>query len=118
MVEFYQHFHQNYNNYRQSSERNIPRRQSTNRHFKCLHVEPNTHPFFARVWYVRHTLDINSPMIKPHVKEAIMKNEGQWPLEMMNDFECIRDALVPFRHIVSCCVMYSIFIVDCSDGVK
>jgi hypothetical protein len=72
----------------------------TKKHVTRLKVEPNTNPFFRRVWYVRHKLDVDSPLLTPDAKERIISNHGRWPIEF-NDHNVIRESLVPFRQIVS-----------------
>lgn len=69
------------------------------KHFTELDVEPSNSPFFSRVWYVRHPLDMDSPLLKPHIRQRI-SDEGKWPLEF-DHYSHIRKALLPFRHIVS-----------------
>jgi|EP01083_Nonionella_stella_P002247 hypothetical protein len=71
----------------------------TKKHVTRLKVEPNTNPFFRRVWYVRHKLDVDSPLLTPDAKERIISNHGRWPIEF-NDHNVIRESLVPFRQIV------------------
>ena len=55
-----------------------------NQIFAKLNVESLEHPFFKRVWNVRHVLDITSPLLKPEAKELIRINKGHWPEELNN----------------------------------
>ena len=55
-------------------------------------VEASDHPFFKRVWLARHTLDENSPIVKPRVRRQIRKNGGSWP-DRLNSHSGIRDSL-------------------------
>lgn len=80
-----------------NTERMVP---IMKKHFTRLKVEPSSSPFFTRVWYIRHRLDSGSPLLKTHVKERIVANDGKWPHEL-NDYSEIRNALLPFRRIVS-----------------
>ena len=65
----------------------IPRRIFSN-----LEVETPAHPFFKRVWNVRHVLDQNSPLLSVKAKEMIIENNGFWP-EALNSYEAIRENL-------------------------
>lgn len=55
-----------------------------NQIFAKLNVESLEHPFFKRVWNVRHVLDGSSPLLKPEAKELIRINNGHWPQELNN----------------------------------
>ena len=55
-----------------------------NQIFAKLQVESMEHPFFKRVWNVRHVLDANSPLLKPEAKELMRINNGHWPEELNN----------------------------------
>lgn len=57
-----------------------------------LEVESPDHPFFRRVWLVRHTLDMNSLLLKPHVRLMLQHNRGFWPKEL-NNYESIRASI-------------------------
>lgn len=63
-----------------------------------LEVEPNNNPLFSRVWYVRHTLNERSPLLKPEIRKRIITNHGRWPLGL-RDPTSIRNAL-EFRQFV------------------
>jgi hypothetical protein len=65
----------------------------------ALDVEPSRNPLFSRVWYVRHTLDEHSPLLKPEVRSRIKSNQGRWP-DDLNDPKAIRSALMEFRQVV------------------
>ncbi|OEU06882.1 hypothetical protein FRACYDRAFT_213539 [Fragilariopsis cylindrus CCMP1102] len=52
--------------------------------FAKLHVESQEHPFFNRIWNVRHVLDQTSPLLRPEAKELIRFNNGHWPNELNN----------------------------------
>eukprot|EP00536_Pseudo-nitzschia_multiseries_P006985 jgi/Psemu1/324552/estExt_fgenesh1_pg.C_1560005 len=53
-----------------------------NQVFAKLMVETMEHPFFNRVWNVRHVLDESSPILKEEAKNLIRINEGHWPEEL------------------------------------
>ena len=57
-----------------------------------LEVESPDHPFFRRVWLVRHKLDSNSLLLKPYVRLLVERNGGYWPSEL-NNYESIRASL-------------------------
>ncbi|KAI2494538.1 hypothetical protein MHU86_19997 [Fragilaria crotonensis] len=65
---------------------------ASKRVFSKLEVETPDHPFFKRVWTVRHTLDCESPILADDAKEAIRLNHGFWPREF-NDAQCVRACL-------------------------
>jgi len=64
-----------------------------------LEVEPSNNPLFSRVWYVRHILDENSPLLKSEIRNSIVLNHGHWPHEL-RDPTSIRNALMEFRQVV------------------
>jgi len=57
--------------------------------FAKLEVNSMEHPFFKRVWIVRHILDHNSPLLKQEAKELVRLNGGHWPLEL-NSADAVR----------------------------
>ena len=52
--------------------------------FSRLEVETHSHPFMQHTWIVRHSLDEDSPILKPEIRETIQACGGQWPFEMCN----------------------------------
>jgi len=42
------------------------------------------HPFFQRVWNVRHVLDATPPLLKPEARNLMRANVGHWPEELNN----------------------------------
>jgi hypothetical protein len=60
--------------------------------FSKMLIEASEHPFFKRVWLVRHILDENSPILKPSVRRRIWRNGGYWP-EKLNSCYGIRSSL-------------------------
>jgi hypothetical protein len=65
-----------------------------------LTLDANEHPFFRRVWFGRHRLDENSPILSDVARDKIKQNGGFWPPEW-NSHQSIRDHL-HFRHILVC----------------
>ena len=65
-----------------------------------LEVECPDHPFFRRIWLVRHTLDMNSLLLKPHVRNMLRRNHGFWPKEL-NNYESIRASIAFDQILVS-----------------
>ena len=49
-----------------------------------LECEGQEHPFFKRVWILRHFLDGNSPLLMPHARILVDGNNGFWPMELNN----------------------------------
>jgi hypothetical protein len=50
--------------------------------FCSVDCETHEHPFFKRVFLIRHRLDHTSPLLKEPVREMIKANEGNWPCEL------------------------------------
>ena len=65
-----------------------------------LSLDVNEHPFFRRVWFGRHCLDQNSPLLTPAARDKIKRNGGYWPVEW-NNYWSIRENL-NFRHVLVC----------------
>ena len=60
--------------------------------FSKLEVESPDHPFFKRVWIVRHRLDQNSPLLTPQARQLVKSNFGKWP-SSINSPEGVRSAV-------------------------
>jgi hypothetical protein len=60
-----------------------------------LTLDPSSHPYFKRVYYVHHVLDYNSPLLKPSVRSKI---KNGWD-PSLSTYQDIRDSLVEFRRI-------------------
>ena len=71
-----------------------------NQIFAKVNVESLEHPFFKRVWNVRHVLDVSSPLLKPEAKELIRINKGHWP-EELNSAAAVRASIYFDRILVS-----------------
>jgi hypothetical protein len=81
-----------------SSKRNT--KPFPNQIFAKLNVESLEHPFFKRVWNIRHVLDVTSPLLKPEAKELIRINKGHWP-EELNNATAVRASIYFDRVLVS-----------------
>lgn len=55
-----------------------------------LQIETDMHPYFKRVWNIRHVLTETSPILTAKARRMIEENDGFWP-EMWNDYEAVRD---------------------------
>ena len=70
------------------------------RFFAPLDLETPTHPFFKRVWVVRHTLNENSPLLSGFARTLISENNGYWPVEL-NSHEKVRENIDFHELIIS-----------------
>jgi len=66
--------------------------------YQNLDVQTRHHPYFRRVWYIRHQLDASSPLVDPGVKRRI-RECGHWPWDL-NDHNSVRESLIQFHTIV------------------
>jgi hypothetical protein len=65
-----------------------------------LKIETDSHPFFKRVWTVRHVLDATSPLLSITARRMIDANGGFWPQEL-NNYSDVRKHLNFHEIIVS-----------------
>ena len=56
--------------------------------------------YFRRVWFGRHRLDENSPLLTPAARQRVKLNDGYWPKDM-NNYQSIKSA-IHFRHLLVC----------------
>jgi hypothetical protein len=51
-----------------------------------IKVEPESmdHPFFKRVWLIRHVLNEESPILNCNARDMLKRNNGYWPKELNN----------------------------------
>lgn len=63
-----------------------------------LEMETDSHPFFKRVWQLRHRLDAESPLLTPTARAMIQENGGYWP-KVLNEHSQIRKHL-HFKEII------------------
>lgn len=66
--------------------------------FVKVPVEADKHPYFSRVWYARHHLDENSPLLTSDARDRVKMAGGCWPADM-NNYRDIKNCL-QFRHIL------------------
>ena len=66
--------------------------------FSKLELDTPDHPFFKRVWTVRHELDVHSPLLTNNARRMIRENNGHWP-EELNNHAAVR-ASVQFDQIL------------------
>jgi hypothetical protein len=62
-----------------------------------LELEPSTNPYMKNVWYLRHTLNAKSPLLRYSVREKL-KRDGAWDAEV-NTYQDIIASLVDFHKI-------------------
>ena len=60
--------------------------------FSKLELESPDHPFFKRVWMVRHVIDQDSPLLRNHARQMVKANGGFWP-QQLNSAEAVRAAI-------------------------
>ena len=74
---------------------NVPLFQQKFHNLPCNAI---SHPYFRRIWYLRHVLDENSPLLKPEIRSKIARC-GYWPSDY-NTHEAVRNCLVHFHDII------------------
>lgn len=52
--------------------------------FAKLEIDSAEHPFFRRIWIIRHVLNHHSPLLRQEAKELVRLNGGHWPQELNN----------------------------------
>ena len=65
--------------------------------FFPLELEPSENPYMNRVWYLRHTLNAKSPLLRYSIREKL-KRDGVWDAEL-NTYQDIMASLVDFHKI-------------------
>lgn len=60
--------------------------------FTKLEVETPDHPFFKRMWVLRHELNEDSPLLKAHARQLMRMNQGYWP-KHLNTHRHVREAV-------------------------
>ena len=68
--------------------------------FSKLDIESPDHPFFKRIWTVRHVLDENSPLLRAEARHLVRQNNGYWPLQL-NNHEGVRSAVLFDQMLIS-----------------
>ena len=67
-----------------------------------LSLEPAEHPYFEKIWYVRHKLDARSPLLKASVREQLKRRGGVWTGDIPRQtltHQDIMKSLVDFHRI-------------------
>ncbi|KAL7486422.1 hypothetical protein ACHAW6_012014 [Cyclotella cf. meneghiniana] len=62
--------------------------------FHPVKFTPDSHPHFRHVWYARHVLNAESPLVKRELRDIIAR-DGKWD-EDFNSWQEIRNILNPF----------------------
>jgi hypothetical protein len=60
--------------------------------YSKLDIETDKHPFFKRMWIIRHRLDATTPLLSTEARDMINANGGFWPTEL-NDYKEVRKHL-------------------------
>jgi len=68
--------------------------------FTKLGLDAEEHPYFRRVWFGRHRLDENSPLLTPAARNRVKLAGGYWP-EDMNNYKSVKES-IHFRHLLIC----------------
>lgn len=68
--------------------------------FTKISLDADEHPYFRRVWFGRHRLDENSPLLTPSARNRVKLAGGYWPADM-NNYQSIKSNLC-FRHMLIC----------------
>ena len=66
--------------------------------FSNIKIESEVHPFFKRVWTIRHVLNAESPLLSEKASRMVKESRGLWPSEACNA-EFIRDN-VQFQQLI------------------
>jgi hypothetical protein len=66
--------------------------------FVKISFEADKHPYFSRVWIVKHRLDENSPLLTSEARSRVKMAGGHWPSDM-NNYLDIKNCL-QFRHLL------------------
>eukprot|EP00550_Attheya_septentrionalis_P012809 CAMPEP_0198306190 /NCGR_PEP_ID=MMETSP1449-20131203/58291_1 /TAXON_ID=420275 /ORGANISM="Attheya septentrionalis, Strain CCMP2084" /LENGTH=558 /DNA_ID=CAMNT_0044008739 /DNA_START=45 /DNA_END=1721 /DNA_ORIENTATION=+ len=65
----------------------------TRKLFCKLHVHAPDHPFFKRMWTIKHTLDGTSPLLTNKARKMLRQNKGcGWP-EDLNNYNAVRESI-------------------------
>ena len=43
-----------------------------------ISLSPDMHPHFSRIWYARHVLNAESPLLKREIRDEIVRDGGKW----------------------------------------
>mmetsp|Transcript_22273 Transcript_22273/g.40014 ORF Transcript_22273/g.40014 Transcript_22273/m.40014 type:complete len:619 (+) Transcript_22273:141-1997(+) len=81
-----------------ASEINDENDNKSQKVFYKLALKPSFHPYFSRVWFVRHTLDATSPLLRREVRSMIRDRSSGWD-PTLNNYQDIRECLVEFNSL-------------------
>lgn len=68
--------------------------------FTGLTLDAEEHPYFRRVWFGRHRLDEESPLLTPAARKRVRQAGGYWPSDM-NNYKSIKES-IHFKSILVC----------------
>lgn len=77
----------------EDSSKLVPRRI-----FSKLIVDPDTHPFFKRIWTVQIELNAECPLLSREARKLVLENGGFWP-DSLNNYQSIRNSIT-FNNIL------------------
>jgi len=63
-----------------------------------ISLSPESHPHFSRIWYARHVLNAESPLLKRDIRDSIVHGGGKWNRDY-NNWEVMRDCLNEFTSL-------------------
>jgi len=66
--------------------------------FYKLALKPSFHPYFSRVWFLRHTLDATSPLLRRDIRNVIRDRPDGWD-PTLNNYQDIRECIVEFNSL-------------------
>jgi len=68
--------------------------------YYTLKFKPSFHPYFNRIWFLRHTLDTSSPLLRREIRKAIRDRGKQFGWDpTLNNYNHIRACLVEFNSL-------------------
>lgn len=62
----------------------INKKGDLQRVFAKIEPESFDHPYFKRVWVIRHHVTEESPLLNQYAREMLKRNQGSWPRELNN----------------------------------
>lgn len=68
--------------------------------FTKITLDAEEHPYFRRVWFGRHRLDENSPLLTPAARKRVKQANGFWPADMNNHLSIKKS--IHFKHVLVC----------------
>lgn len=74
------------------------REKESQKVYHKLSLKPSFHPYFSRVWVLRHTLDATSPLLRSEVRNMLKDRTNGWD-PTLNNHRDIRACLVEFNNL-------------------